>query len=552
MIGALRVKLFINYIFSSFCSVAIESLQYTQKENSREVRRYREYKEKAAKRFHQIENKLERLETQKDKNDVTFGIMKDQFITHTKEQIYLRNITKDTQNSVTKLTSNLTSISSNISSIDLNLRELTSNLSYCCLHAKLYNVSGQRERDGESRTFTKGNSGISTDINVVDFGSGDMIDEYLSKFEESSNKVDDWWENGSKDNKLKAGNERATTDYESSGEVGSGESDELPPFIQRKYYVEKHAFLEEIANRDRKILTLTEQYSQLSDQINKMETKITSIQLGNFMQNLQETFINFTQNVITLDQWKLSSNQIVNSTLQNQDQIVELTNRIVENADKITDIRWRLSNNELLSDQQYNILRMYVIRLNNSVEDIKEELRHFHTKLIPQHQNRYKTTKLDGNGMETLVSRLEDLGLQIVYNQNRLATLEVKVLNETLYECRKYNMDAFQDTQLAQHEAIIKSNGNSILLVHELVKQIDDGLHSVNGDVNTIVRRLRGLVNNFESFKGIVPVVTNMQKEINNFRFQLPKGMIFFLLIDQSISAFLSKYKSNTLDYPLI
>ena len=500
------------------------------------MRRYREYKEKAAKRFHQIENKLERLETQKDKNDVTFRIMKDQFITHTKEQIYLRNITKDTQNSVEKLISNLTSISSNISSKDLNLRELTSNLSYCCLHAKLYNVSGQRERAGESRTFTKGNSGISTDINIVDFGSGDIIDEYLSKFEESSNKVDDWWKNGSKDNKLRAGNEKGTADYESSGEVGSGETDELPPFIQRKYYVEKHVFLEEIANRDRKIFTLTEQYSQLSDQINKMETKITSIQLGNFMQNLQEMFINFTQNVITLDQWKLSSNQIVNSTLQNQDQIIELTNRIVENADKITDIRWRLSNNELLSDQQYNILRMYVIRLNNSVEDIKEELRHFHTKLIPQHHERYKTTKLDGNGMETLVSRLEDLGLQIVYNQNRLATLEVKVLNETLYECRKYNMDAFQDTQLAQHEAIIKSNGNSILLVHELVKQIDDGLHSVNGDVNTIVRRLRGLVNNFESFKGIVPVVTNMQKEINNFRFQLPKGLIFFLLTDQSIS----------------
>ena len=507
----------------------MESLQWTQKENNREIRRYREYKEKAAKRFHQIENKIERLETQKGKNDIAFQNIKDQLITHTKDQIYLRDVTKKIQYTLVNLTSNVTHLTSDLRNISEKAQNESNKLSECCLgkhRQKMNNPFEHNTNNGQERGDWS--NAIKSDnmqrkgrdaIDIVEFGSGDLIDEYLSRLEESSNKVGENWQ-------TKTGNNgEEILEYQSSGEVGSGDIEELPHFEQGNF-VEKQIFLQEIWTRDQRILYLNEKLSNLSDNMETIENKITSIQLGHFMHNLQESLINFTQNVITLDQWKISSNQIVNSTLQNQDQIIDLTNRIIGNNDKITDINWRLSNNELLSDRQYNILRMYVIRLNNTVEDIKEQLKEFHTKMIPKHHSKYNS-ETNAQGMETLISRVEDLALQVVYNQNRLGALEVQVLNETLYQCRKFNMDTFQDQQLANHEAILKSNGKSIVLVHELVKQIDDNLHALDGDVKTNIRRIRGLASSLGSYKGIVPVVVNMQKEIDNFRFQLPKGQRF-------------------------
>ena len=444
-------------------------------------------------------------------------------------------MTKEIQKTLVNLTSNVTNLTSDLRNVSAKIQIASTKVSQCCS-----NRHGQSIEYSHEQTASKGKENndwpntIKSDIsgndsnaiNIVEFGSGDITDEYFSRLEESSNKVGENWPTKN------SNNEEVTLEYQSSGEVGSGDMEELPPFIQDSF-VKKQLFLQEIGVRDKKILNLNEKLINLSDYMNKIETKVNSIQLGYFMQNLQESLINFTKNVITLDQWKISSNQIVNSTLQNQDQILELTNRIVENTDKISDINWRLSNNELLSDHQYNILRMYVIRLNNTVEDIKEELKQFHAELIPKHHRKYKTIN-NVQGMETLVSRVEDLALQIVYNQNRLGTLEVQVLNETLYQCRKYNMDTFQDQQLANHEAIIKSNGNSIVLVHELVKQIDDGLHELDGDVKTNIRRIRGLASSLGSYKGIVPVVVKMQKEIDNFRFQLPKGQ-FFITFSQIV-----------------
>lgn len=494
------------------------------------MRRYKEYKEKAAKRFHQIENKIERLETQRDKNDIAFQNIKDQLISHTKEQIYLRNVTKDTQKSLTNLTSYLTILTGKVNNNSEQLKHVNDSVSKCCFNKNqkkpLYLPPNARSKENENSIWSdRVTNGFSengtTDIDIVEFGSGDTIDEYFSKIEETYNKVGEKWplKNNDKEDDI-------SLEYESSGETGSGETDELPPNTQDKHYIEKQVFLHEIGIRDQKIIFLSEMLSNLSNNISKIETKITSIQLGSIMQNLQESLINFTQNVITLDQWKISSNQMVNSTLQNQDQILELSNRIVENSDKISDINWKMSSHELLSDRQYNILRMYIIRLNNTVEDIKEKLKEVNLKLIPQHQKWYKSEH--GNkGTDPLVSKVENLALQVVYNQNRLGNLEVKILNETLYQCRKYNVDTFQDEQLASHEAIIKSNGNSIVLVHELVKAIDDSLRALNGDVKMNMRRIRSLASNLGSYKGIVPVVINMQMEIDNFRFQLPKGKNF-------------------------
>jgi hypothetical protein len=65
----------------------------------------------------------------------------------------------------------------------------------------------------------------------------------------------------------------------------------------------------------------------------------------------------------------------------------------------------------------------------------------------------YVHTIDNGNSnMETLKSRLEDIALQFVYNENRITKLELKIINESLLECKKANADIYQDAKIMQIE----------------------------------------------------------------------------------------------------
>ncbi|XP_053380478.1 angiopoietin-2-like [Mercenaria mercenaria] len=521
-------------------SVLLEGLKLFQKEAKRDLRRFKEYKEdRAAKRFHQLTNQVEKCEREIEKLQTDLNNLTQDLTSLHADKISLQDKQdglKNDYNSLRNLTFDLQS----------DLSETIENLTSCCnTHIELANQMQQYSRTNQQTDILTNGNRVpyrpTNEIEIVEFGSGEIHDDYLSKFEEETNKV----EGGKYSNNKEYGS--GETIYEGSGDIGSGQT-ELPPFIDINNYVHINTFQAEKMKWEGNFLALSHQFDNLTSHISDIEKRVTSIQLGNFMQNLQESLINFTQNVITLDQWKLSSNQIVNSTLYNQDQIIKISNMVLDNTDKIADLRWKVSNDELLSDQQFNILRMYIIRLNNSVEDIKEKIKLLEKRNPSGSQTQYQASyygyqtsyssqtgyntgdQTKGNSfgdqsrdsIEIMMSRLDDLGLQIVFNQNRLGNLEVKLLNESLYTCRKFNMDAYQDSQLASHEAIIKSNTNSIMLMHELVKELDYTVKSLNSEVKSNGRRIRTVNGNLDSLRGIVPVVIGLKKEIENFMFQLP------------------------------
>lgn len=520
----------------------LEGLRIFQKEASRDLRRFKEYKEeRAAKRFHQLTKQAERCEAETEKlrtdlNNLTQELgslhsekisLQDKYVSLQYNHDILRNFTNELQNNLTKSVENITS---------------------CCnTQKKLSSHNQQYSRTNQQTVYkTKGNRipyiPIS-EIEIVEFGSGDVRDDVLSKLEEETNRLDT--------DKLNAEHGSGETIHEGSGETGSGQT-ELPPFVDMHNYVHIDTFLTEKAKWENNFLTLSHHFDNVTSHVSDLEKKLASIQLGNFMENLQESLINFTQNVITLDQWKVSSNYIVNSTLYNQDQIIKLSNMVLENNEKIADLRWKVSNGDSLNDQQFTILKMYIIRLNNSVEDIKEELKLFDRKKSNGFQPHYQAayygyetgynsqtsyntgdqTKQNTFGdqskdsIEILKSRLDDLGLQIVFNQNRLGNLEVKLLNESLYTCRKFSMDAYQDSQLASHEAIIESNTNSIMLTHQLVKELDYTVKSFNSDVKSNIRKIRTVSGNVDSLRGLIPAMVGIKKEVDNLMFQLPAGTV--------------------------
>ena len=532
-----------------FSSVLLEGIKIFQKEASRDLRRFKEYKEeRAAKRFHQLSNQVAKCERNISSLKTDLNYLTQEFSSLQNEKVSLQNkfdILQNEQESLRNLTFDL----------QYNLSEKIENITSCCntqfeLTNQKQEYSWTNQRSEHLTNENKVPHKSSNEIEIVEFGSGEFHDSFLSRLEEETNRVE-----AGKDSDI-IDHSSGETIYEGSGDINSGHT-ELPPFIDIKNYVHIDTFQSERLKWEENFLALSHRYDNLTSSMFDIEKRVQSIKLGNFMQNLQDSLINFTQNVITLDQWKLSSNQIVNSTIYNQDQIVKISNMVLDNQDKITDLRWKISNDELLTDQQFNILRMYIIRLNNSVEDIKEDIKKLQRKGSEHqqteyqasyygYQTRYSQTGYSNGGQENgnkvgdqskdsidiLTSRLDDLGLQIVFNQNRLGNIEVKLLNESLHSCKKFNMDAYQDSKLASHETIIKSNTNSIMLLNELVKELEYTVKSLNNNVRASERKIRTVSGNLDTLRGLVPAFIGLKKEIDNFLYQLPKGMIIYTTHD--------------------
>ena len=521
----------------------MEGYQIFQRDATRDLRRLRDYKERAARRFHQLENHVERLHKHDHVVDQKFNNLTQEIQNLTNGQIQLRN---------------LTFIIHEIANKSINFT------STCCMSNR-HNLSGDSEADqADDPRSTKQYEGYpgkqtefraskiikkeaSNEVEITNFGSGETSDDYLSSYEEETNRLT--WNAQTSDisnNELETGSGQAIfSNIEGSGDLGSGVVDELIPVMDVSRFMEVKAFKREIMSRDETIQELIENNQNLTAKLSMLEDKLASIQLGSYVQTLQDSFINFTQNVITLDQWKVSSTQMVNSTLNNQDQIFKLTNMILENADKLKDLKWKLSNAELLGDQQFRILRMHVVRINNTVEDIREEL--LRQEKRDKQDNQYASTyygyqtsyypgshstsnNIDDNqstsphSVESLLSKLDELGIQVLYNQNRLGNLEIKLLNESLYQCRKQNLDTYQDSQITELETTLQSTIHSMTLTQSYVRNVAKTLHEIEESIKGTQRKVRTNSASVQTMKKLIPIVVGIRKEVQNFLFQLPSG----------------------------
>lgn len=300
-------------------------------------------------------------------------------------------------------------------------------------------------------------------------------------------------------------------------EEGSGAGGDMPMFLKVK------DFITEIYDRDLEISALHEMFFDMEDHLERIEGKMASIQLGNFMERLQSSLVNFTQNVITLDQWKIASSDIVNSTQINQQKIQQVTQMILNNTQHIQELEWKLANTQGLSYQQFSLLRMHVIQLNNTVQDIKEDL----LKRKNKHSS-YSSSGVNSQvslpQLKTLSSRVEDLALQIIYNENRISKLEIEALNNSLFECRKFNADVYQDSRLLFLEKSQQRVNEDMIKMQEVTRKLDQGLYRIylSSKNNTQLISTNGA--QLQQLKNFLPYIIETHREMVNFRFHLPKG----------------------------
>lgn len=254
----------------------------------------------------------------------------------------------------------------------------------------------------------------------------------------------------------------------------------------------------------------------------KLETKVSSIQLGDFMQQLQTSVVNMTQNIITMEQWKVASSHIVNSTQTNQNHIMDLTHMIVNNTNKIGDLYWKSSSTQQLAQQQFNVLRMHIIQMNNSLQDMQEELQK--QKRKNQEKPLYTNEFPGEQNMANLKSRLDNLALQVLFSDNRLSRLESSVLNESLFSCQKHGTDMYQNNKITRIEQEISQTKETTILLKDMVKRLDHGLYMVHSKSKNNSMTMKQLGTYGKKLEQYIPIIDAIQREILHFKYQLPTG----------------------------
>ena len=66
--------------------------------------------------------------------------------------------------------------------------------------------------------------------------------------------------------------------------------------------------------------------------------------------------------------------QMVNATQRTQMRITELGSRVMDNAQMTSELQLTLRDYQVLSERQYRLLQTHVIRLNNSLQDLQEDV----------------------------------------------------------------------------------------------------------------------------------------------------------------------------------
>nr|KAG5699834.1 hypothetical protein BaRGS_034608 [Batillaria attramentaria] len=128
----------------------------------------------------------------------------------------------------------------------------------------------------------------------------------------------------------------------------------------------------ELSKRDETVAQLQEDYDQLGAVVSRLTDQMASMRLREFMERLQRSLVNFTSNVLTLDQWQAASQQMVSATQRTEERLSDLATRVLDNTKLGSDLQFSVRDYQLLGERQYRVLQSHIIRLNNTLQDLEE------------------------------------------------------------------------------------------------------------------------------------------------------------------------------------
>ena len=184
-------------------------------------------------------------------------------------------------------------------------------------------------------------------------------------------------------------------------------------------------------------------YFNLSLQLSQLENKLLMRQQVVFqtdLHDMQRMFVNFTQQIINMEQQtaafkKADVGGVLRATRERHQDITAMSATVARHTVQLRTIEDALGSVERAHRVDATLVNATIAELNSSVAGFAKRLAAHNTKA--------------SNVFADVDDKLMEYHTRIKSNLARLTSIEVRVLNASLEQCRKTNQDLVQDIKLA-------------------------------------------------------------------------------------------------------
>lgn len=275
----------------------------------------------------------------------------------------------------------------------------------------------------------------------------------------------------------------------------------------KKLKKEMKIMKESLTEKDLQVERLQNIVLNLSLDLAKLENNVLSLQKNEEIVKTQQTVANFTQYMIALDQWRVSSPLIINTTQENQEQLDILGELILNNTNRLGKLEVKLIDHRYLMEHTEVTFERELHRINETLKKVRHRT----------HHHDHAMTEELAQQFEDLHSKLEQLG-------SRLINVEVKVLNSSLNTCSKQQADFYQDIKLKEMNKKLDKMQESILVHRETLTRTDRGLYRLHLDIKSHKDAIDTLKRESKKMSSYKPEFKAMQEEVTKFLHHLPQG----------------------------
>ena len=247
-------------------------------------------------------------------------------------------------------------------------------------------------------------------------GSGRVIDKLLSKLEENVNVVE-------KETQLTGSVTESTTSVYTFGERITDAPD---------------MHTKERSQTKTELSQLYDMFFRLSSKISNIEKTLLEKQKEQFrneLRQMQHNFLNFTKHILTM---QVTQYGVVNSSLPSLNEIKHINELIKNHAARLDSIEDIVMDHKMINRDKIHDITGDLYNLQQLLTDFRGT----------SHKHRHTATGM----FQKLGATMEDYAVKIKRNDDRLAHLEVRVLNASLQRCEKSNKDIIQDLKITNLE----------------------------------------------------------------------------------------------------
>ncbi|RUS86890.1 hypothetical protein EGW08_005369 [Elysia chlorotica] len=130
----------------------------------------------------------------------------------------------------------------------------------------------------------------------------------------------------------------------------------------------------ELYKRDSTLKSIEAMANGTAADVKDLAQKVSAINLEDFITKMENNMDAFVQNVLNQDPRQATTEQTLNATIQNQKDIRHLNRAHRQTSRRLAQLTNSTSNFQAITQRWYRNLQGHVVRLNNSAQDMREQM----------------------------------------------------------------------------------------------------------------------------------------------------------------------------------